>query len=193
MEVQSATKGGGTAMRRRRRMVFNARPHPSPLPQERENHSPRFGDADLLGFGAAFSAQDQEADMTRESPGLSRDAQSCSLSPGERVRVRANLASLLPLKTSTLSPSRLESRPSAQPGKAARQIAWWFFLALSQMIAADRPSSERQIPPPGIPIAEPDRKDLEAGATALAGEIASLRVALKDKPEKLELLPDVEL
>src|SRR2546430_9643583 len=53
---------------------------------EREKRCPRFGDADLLGFGAAFSAQDQEADMTRESPGLSRDAQSCSLSPGERDR-----------------------------------------------------------------------------------------------------------
>ena len=35
-------------MRRRSRMVFNARPHPSPLPQEREKRCPRFGDADLL-------------------------------------------------------------------------------------------------------------------------------------------------
>ena len=63
-------------------MVFNARPHPSPLPQERENHSLRFGDAEVSVCGAAFSAQDQEAEMTREASEVLREADHCSLSLG---------------------------------------------------------------------------------------------------------------
>ena len=59
------------------------------------------------------------------------------------------------------------------------------------MIAADRAPSERQIPPAGIGIADEDRKELEAGAAALAGEITSLRTALKDKPDQLDFLPFV--
>ena len=66
----------------------------------------------------------------------------------------------------------LKSPPTPQPGKAARQIAWCFFIALSQMMAADRASSERQIPPPGISIPPDARLELEEGCIHLAGAIA---------------------
>ena len=39
---------------------MNDRPHPDLLPQEKENRSPRFGDADALGFGAVSSPNDDK-------------------------------------------------------------------------------------------------------------------------------------
>jgi len=56
----------------------NVRPHPGPLPQERENHSSRFGNADALDCTAVSSASDQKAAMF-------------SLSSGERAGVRASV------------------------------------------------------------------------------------------------------
>src|SRR6266496_4408680 len=85
---------------------MNARPHPGPLPQERENHSPRSGDADAPGYRASFSTNDEAAAMTRRLSKLSRNADSPTLSSGERasqitnfissaVRVRASVKSIL--------------------------------------------------------------------------------------------------
>ena len=52
---------------------------------------------------------------------------------------------------------------------------------------------ERRVPPPGIPIASVARLELEEGCTHLAGAIKELRRLLEDRPNKLELLPDVEI
>ena len=49
------------------------------------------------------------------------------------------------------------------------------------------------IPQPGIEIAAADRAELEKGASALAGEIASLRQNLSGKPDQLALIPDIEI
>src|SRR5437667_148089 len=64
------------------------------------------------------------------------------------------------------------------------------FFAVGQIIAAD---PTRQIPPPGIPIADGARRELEVGAAALGQEIQALRAVLKEKPAMLELLPDVQI
>ena len=61
------------------------------------------------------------------------------------------------------------------------------------MMGAEPAASKRTVPPLGIRVPDETRKELEAGAQSLAREIDSLRVALKEKPSKLELLPDVEI
>ena len=49
------------------------------------------------------------------------------------------------------------------------------------------------IPPPGNEISAADRTELEKGAAALAKEIDDLRSSLKDRPNLLVLLPDVQV
>jgi len=66
-------------------------------------------------------------------------------------------------------------------------------IAVAVLKAAESSMSERQVPPLGIRIPDAARKELEAGAQSLAREIESLRVALKEKPDKLELLPDIQI
>ena len=66
-------------------------------------------------------------------------------------------------------------------------------IAVAVMMAAEPATSEREVPPPGIRVADETRKELEAGAQSLAREIESLRVALNEKPDKLALLPDVQI
>ncbi|MGH7951575.1 MAG: hypothetical protein ACREFE_06610 [Limisphaerales bacterium] len=61
--------------------LMNIRPHPGPLPQERENCSLRLDNASVPGGRTAFSANKQPAlkKMTNE---FSSTAKSCSLSLG---------------------------------------------------------------------------------------------------------------
>jgi len=66
-------------------------------------------------------------------------------------------------------------------------------MGLAAMMAAEPSVSKRQVPPLGVRIPDEARKELEAGAELLAREIDSLRVVLKEKPDKLELLPDVQI
>ena len=61
------------------------------------------------------------------------------------------------------------------------------------MTAAEPATPGRQVPPPGIRIPDEARQELEAGAQSLAREIDSLRGALKEKPDKLALLADVQI
>jgi hypothetical protein len=49
------------------------------------------------------------------------------------------------------------------------------------------------IPPPGNELSPADRAELEKGAAALAKEIDDLRSVLKDRPNLLTLLPDVQI
>lgn len=55
------------------------------------------------------------------------------------------------------------------------------------------PDKVRRIPPPGIKVPDDVRTELQKGVDQLGDEIAALREALKDKPGKLELLPDVQV
>ena len=57
---------------------------------EKENRSPRFGDTNAPGCRADSPANDRKAAMGRGTSEISSDAGCCSLSPGERVRVRAS-------------------------------------------------------------------------------------------------------
>ena len=67
------------------------RPHPGLLPREKEKCSPRFGIADAPDCHAVSSANNQKAGIAMMTNGLSSDVDSHSLSPGERVRVRAGV------------------------------------------------------------------------------------------------------
>ena len=69
----------------------DARPHPGPLPQEREKLSPRVGGADALGFRPAYLTNDRKPALAVATSELHERADGCSLSPGERVRVRASV------------------------------------------------------------------------------------------------------
>ncbi len=56
-----------------------------------------------------------------------------------------------------------------------------------------KPDNVRPVPPPGISVADADRVELEGGVFRLGNEIDELREELKNKPELLELLPDVQI
>src|SRR3954451_5531358 len=49
------------------------------------------------------------------------------------------------------------------------------------------------LPAPGPQLSAEDRKQLQAGVDELGKQIESLRKELKDRPNLLELLPDVEV
>ncbi len=71
-------------------------------------------------------------------------------------------------------------------------------LLLALAVRADGPGDNlpdkvRPIPPKGIELAEGDRQELASGVEALGKEIEALRTSLKNKPQLLELLPDVQV
>jgi hypothetical protein len=57
----------------------------------------------------------------------------------------------------------------------------------------NRPDNVRLLPPKGVVVPEADAKELRAGLAELQKEIADTTAALKDKPELLALLPDVQI
>jgi hypothetical protein len=60
--------------------------------------------------------------------------------------------------------------------------------------APQRPAGAlRTIPPPGNEIPPAERAELEAGVAKLGRDIDALRGELKDKPDRLALLPDVQV
>jgi hypothetical protein len=85
----------------------NTRPHPSPLPQERENHSSRRGEEGAEGCSAGFTANGNGADEGKDGQECSMGMPGFSLSPGERAGVRAGLCliSLLLFSLSTRAQS----------------------------------------------------------------------------------------
>ena len=72
-------------------VCVHARPHPGPLPQERENHSVVASEFGHAPFAVRSDAKSPKAEMARVTTEFSEGADSCSLSPGERVRVRASV------------------------------------------------------------------------------------------------------
>lgn len=60
-------------------------------------------------------------------------------------------------------------------------------------IADNQIDNVRRQPPPGKPISETDRDELQRGVAELAGEIESLRGELKARPALLDLLPDIQI
>src|SRR5207245_10665596 len=64
-------------------------------------------------------------------------------------------------------------------------------LALVLVLA--RPVFGEFLPPPGPQLSQEDRKQLQAGLDELGKQIESLKKELKDRPNLLELLPDVEI
>ena len=75
----------------------NARPHPGPLPQERENRSPMSGDTDALSFPNSCETKAREATIAKATSRFSDATALLSLSPGERAGVRASVEPGLPV------------------------------------------------------------------------------------------------
>src|SRR5205814_492451 len=65
-------------------------------------------------------------------------------------------------------------------------------VVLICVIGAGR-AAAASIPPPGNEISTADRAELEKGAAGLAKEIEDLRSALRDRPNLLAVLPDVQI
>jgi hypothetical protein len=75
---------------------MNVRPHPGPLPQEREKRPPRVGATDALGRRSIFRERLNQAAIATVTPKLSCDAPTLSLSPGEKAGVRASVNTNFP-------------------------------------------------------------------------------------------------
>ncbi len=67
---------------------MNVHPHPGPLPQERENRHPFSRRTSMY-----FAANDPGSATAIKTNKFSRDTAWLSLSPGERVGVRAGIGS----------------------------------------------------------------------------------------------------
>ena len=71
------------------RRVFDARPHPSPLPQEREERSTTASKSRRGQIAVSFNPSSRGAAKARVTLKAYENVHCYSLSPGERVRVRA--------------------------------------------------------------------------------------------------------
>jgi dienelactone hydrolase len=88
--------------------------------------------------------------------------------------------SLLAAFTCSLT-AQTSSPPAAKaPAKAAKK-------------ASAPPPQAGFYPPKGIPIPPTMRAELSSGAARLGAEIESLRTALRDRPQLLALLPDIQI
>ena len=70
-------------------MKINIRPHPGPLPQERENRSAVFCEANAPGGRSVLETNELVAAIANRADEFSNPAALLSLSPGERAGVRA--------------------------------------------------------------------------------------------------------
>src|SRR6266568_8066479 len=64
---------------------------------------------------------------------------------------------------------------------------------LTLVLVLATPAFGEFLPPPGPQLSAEDRKQLQAGLDELGKQIESLKKELKDRPNLLELLPDVEI
>ena len=71
----------------------DVRPHPGPLPRERENRSPRFEPCPYAGLSCVSRPIIRNRSRRRRSLKLSSNAPRRTLFPGERVGVRASVTS----------------------------------------------------------------------------------------------------
>ena len=76
--------------------MINDRPHPGPLPQEREEHSQRSWNPIPLGLRTVFERRPYRAPIATGAFEPSSDARNISLSLGERAGVRASVLQINP-------------------------------------------------------------------------------------------------
>jgi hypothetical protein len=72
---------------------MNIRPHPDPLPQEREKDFPPTNASNGPGDQTRFNTNQFVSEIASKPCDLSRGVASRSLSPGERAGVRADVNS----------------------------------------------------------------------------------------------------
>ncbi len=101
----------------------DARPHPGPLPQEREKRTPRHSTWNVVDLRAAVGTERRLAANATESNARFGDVTSLSLSPGERAGVRAGVsANLLRVCVVLLSATNALANPqglTVQSGTAS--------------------------------------------------------------------------
>ena len=71
--------------------MSKARPHPAPLPQERENRSTVAGETGRAQLFGCSKTKWSVAEFAPVAYEFASRTDTCSLSPGERVRVRASV------------------------------------------------------------------------------------------------------
>ncbi|MFO0892036.1 MAG: prolyl oligopeptidase family serine peptidase [Isosphaeraceae bacterium] len=81
---------------------------------------------------------------------------------------------------------------------SVRHRLFVLILLAPSSVRADGPGDNAQdrvrpIPPPGITLKDSDRAELQAGVDRLGREIEELRAAIHDRPDRLKLLPDVQI
>jgi len=69
----------------------NIRPHPGPLPQERENRSTVAGERGRTQLFECSKTKWREAEFPQVTHEFASRTDTCSLSSGERVRVKASV------------------------------------------------------------------------------------------------------
>jgi hydrogenase maturation protein HypF len=85
-----------------------ARPHPGPLTQEKEDYSAVTGDFERARFSVHLHVKSNDLETARRAGELQEIADCCSLSPGERARVRASVEQT----TLNLAPSIAPGNPN---------------------------------------------------------------------------------
>jgi hypothetical protein len=107
-------------------VCVHVRPHPGPLPQERENHSAVAGEFGHAQFAMRFLANSKVVKTAQETSELPESADSCSLSPGERVKRSPRLCVTKALRRSSdfplEEPMRSERRLDCRVTKAPRLL-----------------------------------------------------------------------
>jgi len=96
LPLSPGCRGEPTPAERNRKNGLHARPHPGPLPQERERRSRRLWKTTRPGVGAPSGWKGSNATDATEAIELSNNVRKFSLSPGERAGVRASLPLTLP-------------------------------------------------------------------------------------------------
>ena len=96
--------------------LMNDRPHPGPLPQERENYFAVAGESVRAHVIVRPQAKSENAVRARPTSELFESTDGCSLSPGERVRMRASVPPTIILtQLQTLTrPAATLSRPTGE-------------------------------------------------------------------------------
>src|SRR6266496_4380221 len=93
--------------------LTKVRPHPGPLPQERENHSPVAGEFGCVRIIERPTLNSNETEMERRAAEFYKSADVPSLSPGERAGVRASVTSIAILLLLLICPSGTRAQNTA--------------------------------------------------------------------------------
>ena len=144
------------------------RPHPGPLPQERENHSAVAGEFGHTQFAMRPEAKSEDAETARESSEFPERADSHSLSPGERARVRASVKTNFSSSSTTSRPLTFLFSHNPCPCVSRQRMRRAFLQSVENYIANEL------LLAPQLPIPEP--KFLNSHRSKKLGSLGIMRL-----------------